>query len=126
LFGEVVEGGYIGVVMVFVVEFHDFTGDGGLEGAVVVCGGGLDIEIVAIGIRMEVKLVWKLERRTWEVGQSSFSTDERGACESCSRDGGGRCPGCGAQGGCAEESGIHFACTRCFVLNWMSSQVVGV
>lgn len=36
LFGEVVEGGYVGVVVVFVVELHDFAADGGLEGAVVI------------------------------------------------------------------------------------------
>lgn len=38
LFAEVVEGGYVGVVVVFMVEFHYFAGDGGFEGAVVVCG----------------------------------------------------------------------------------------
>jgi hypothetical protein len=36
LLAEVVERGYVGVVVVLVVEFHDFAGDGGLEGAVVV------------------------------------------------------------------------------------------
>lgn len=35
--GEVVVGGYVGVVVVFVVELHDFAADGGLEGAVVIC-----------------------------------------------------------------------------------------
>ena len=36
LLGEVVVGGYVGVVVVFVVELHDLAGDGGLEGGVVV------------------------------------------------------------------------------------------
>jgi hypothetical protein len=36
---EVVVGGYVGVVVVFVVEFHYFAADGGLEGAVVVWEG---------------------------------------------------------------------------------------
>jgi len=39
LLAEVVERGYVGVVVVLVVEFHDFARDGGLEGAVVVWAG---------------------------------------------------------------------------------------
>jgi hypothetical protein len=42
LLGKVVVGGHVGVVVVFVVEFHDFAGDGGLEGAVVVFTLSLD------------------------------------------------------------------------------------
>jgi hypothetical protein len=42
LLAEVVEGGYVGVVVVFVVEFHDFARDGGLEGAIVVWEDVLD------------------------------------------------------------------------------------
>ena len=41
LLAEVVVRGHVGVVVVFVVEFHDFAGDGGLEGAVVVWVVGL-------------------------------------------------------------------------------------
>jgi hypothetical protein len=33
---EVVEGGYVGVVVVFVVEFHNLAADCGLKGAVVI------------------------------------------------------------------------------------------
>jgi hypothetical protein len=36
LLAKVVEGGYVGVVVVFVVEFHDLARDGGFEGTVVV------------------------------------------------------------------------------------------
>ena len=36
LLGEVVVGGYVGVVVVLVVELHDLAGNGGLEGGVVV------------------------------------------------------------------------------------------
>ena len=36
LLAEVVEGGYVGVVVVLVVELHDLAGDGGFERAVVV------------------------------------------------------------------------------------------
>lgn len=37
LLAEVVVRGYVRVVVVLVVEFHDFARDGGFEGAVVVC-----------------------------------------------------------------------------------------
>lgn len=37
LLAEVVERGYVGVVVVLVVQFHDLAGDGGLERAIVVC-----------------------------------------------------------------------------------------
>ncbi len=37
LLGSVVEGVDVRVVMVLVVELHDFAGDGGFEGAVVIC-----------------------------------------------------------------------------------------
>jgi hypothetical protein len=36
LLAKVVEGGYVGVVVVLVVELHDLAGDGGFERAVVV------------------------------------------------------------------------------------------
>ena len=36
LLAEVVEGGYVGVVVVLVVQLHDLAGDGGFERAVVV------------------------------------------------------------------------------------------
>jgi hypothetical protein len=35
---EVVERGYVGVVVVLVVQLHDLAADGRLEGAVVICG----------------------------------------------------------------------------------------
>lgn len=40
-FGSVVEGVDVGVVVAFVVKFHYFAGDGGFEGAVIVCLGVL-------------------------------------------------------------------------------------
>lgn len=38
LFGEGVEGGYVGLVVFAVVELHDLAGDGGFERGVVVWG----------------------------------------------------------------------------------------
>jgi hypothetical protein len=107
LLAEVVERRYVGVVVVFVVEFHDFARDGGLEGAVVICGHELDRIGRFIG----------RGRRTWEVGQSGFSTHECGACETCAGDGGSGGPCGGAQGGCTEECGVHGAGNRCGVVN---------
>ena len=37
LLGEVVVRGYVGLVMLAVVELHDLARDGGLEGAIVIC-----------------------------------------------------------------------------------------
>lgn len=37
LFGEVVEACYVGLVVLFMVDFHDFAVDGGFEGIVGVC-----------------------------------------------------------------------------------------
>ena len=34
--GKVVEGRYVGIVMIFMVELHDFAGDRGFEGGIVV------------------------------------------------------------------------------------------
>jgi hypothetical protein len=91
LLGEVVVRGYVGVVVVFVVELHDFTGDGGLESAVVVC-------IVLSG---GITGYARLGLLTLKVGKSGLSTNELGACEASSRDGGSGGP-CGrAQGRCA-------------------------
>lgn len=39
--GGVVEGVDVGLVVFAVVELHDFAGDGGFEGAVVVWGQGV-------------------------------------------------------------------------------------
>ena len=40
LLGGVVEGGYVGLVVLAVMELHDFAGDGGFEGAVVILREG--------------------------------------------------------------------------------------
>ena len=39
LFGSLVEGVDVGLVVGFVVEFHNFARDIGFEGAVVICWG---------------------------------------------------------------------------------------
>lgn len=36
MFGEVVEGGYVGLVVFGVVKFHYFAGDGGFQRAIVI------------------------------------------------------------------------------------------
>jgi len=59
LLAEVVEGGYVGVVVVFVVELHDFAGDGGFEGAVVVCEGGSISSILTIFLPFVFFLILK-------------------------------------------------------------------
>ena len=40
LFGKGIVGGYVSLVMVFVVELHYLAGNGGFEGGIVVYGGG--------------------------------------------------------------------------------------
>lgn len=65
LFGEVVEGGYVSVVVVFVVQFHDFAGDGGLEGAVVVCGGLLGPGKMELGINLTIEETYMGGQAEW-------------------------------------------------------------
>jgi hypothetical protein len=95
LLAEVVERGYVGVVVVLVVQFHDLAGDGGFKRAVVIYG--------LLVCNVSIKVV----SRTWEVGQSGLAANKRGAGETSSRSDGS----CGSRGGaqsrCAEECGVH-------------------
>jgi hypothetical protein len=68
LLAEVVERGYVRVVVVLVVQFHDLARDGGLEGAIVVWEGLL---AVAISMKYRVwaymggRAVWPFHEQMW-------------------------------------------------------------
>ena len=60
---EVVEGGYVGLVVLAVVELHDLAGDGGFEGAIVVLG---DREVWPSPARRLLLQIQHASRR-WEL-----------------------------------------------------------
>ena len=50
LLAEVVERGYVGVVVVLVVQFHDFARDVGFERAIVVCKCALELHLFSCAL----------------------------------------------------------------------------
>jgi hypothetical protein len=101
LLAEVVVRRHVGVVVVLVVQLHDLARDGGLEGAVVVCGG----LVAGISGKRGTAL-------TLQVRQSGLSAHEGGRDASA---GGalGSSAERRAQGGGAEESRVHFGWNWC-------------